>query len=507
MTTVIDHHVDQLVDSLKALEALMMQPESLHLLSTHQAMERLHAALPLLSNANIAFAHLCERDGAGKLVGANHPVEYLTKQLGLPRADAFSLLNQAKTMFGEVEVPTPPSDPLMDEEDRKKQAEEEERRKEEARKAKERARKAAAKANAEKKRIIERALMQLNEHSDPGHDEIYAQALEAAETMSAEELRKYVNKLVKRANRKGRDYEGNKDPLAAFKKRTMTFGEEDSDGGSWGQIYFDKASRAAFEAALAAGESPGANLPPGAEDKRTRGQRRFDQLMDIVNDHANSSAVARKGIGTVVMTLTLDDLMGADAYTEFATNTSVSLTALDMVRLGLAGDSFALQLDSCTGVPLSLGRARLASVEQKLVLLAMQQVCAWTGCTKPGVELEAHHIQSYLHGGLTDLENLVLLCREHHMCNNDNRDGAGGKGHFEKDPSTWDVTHHPADGGPPTPTATHQYQQSPGQRTIRRVRKKSPAFDDPPNQTTTDPPLFDLGDGSRAGPDRGGNTA
>ena len=106
MTTVIDHHVDQLVDSLKALEALMMQPESLHLLSTHQAMERLHAALPLLSNANIAFAHLCERDGAGRLVGANHPVEYLTKQLGLPRADAFSLLNQAKTMFGEVEVPT-----------------------------------------------------------------------------------------------------------------------------------------------------------------------------------------------------------------------------------------------------------------------------------------------------------------------------------------------------------------------------------------------------------------
>ena len=29
MTTVIDHHVDQLVDSLKALEALMMQPLSL----------------------------------------------------------------------------------------------------------------------------------------------------------------------------------------------------------------------------------------------------------------------------------------------------------------------------------------------------------------------------------------------------------------------------------------------------------------------------------------------
>lgn len=72
--------------------------------------------------------------------------------------------------------------------------------------------------------------MQLNEHADPGLDEIYARALEASETMSAEELRKYVVNLVKRANRRGRDYEGKKDPFAAFKKRIMFFGEEDSDG-------------------------------------------------------------------------------------------------------------------------------------------------------------------------------------------------------------------------------------------------------------------------------------
>lgn len=507
MTRTIDHHVDQVVAGLEALEALMMQPESLQLASTHHAMERLHAALPLLSNANIAFAFVCECDGAGRLVGANHPVEYLTKQLGLPRADAFSLLSQAKTMFGAVEVPTPPSDPSTGEEERRKQQEEENRRKEEARKAKERARKAAAKANAEKKRIIDRALMQLNEHADPGRDEIYARALEAAETMSAEELRKFVTNLVKRANRKGRDYSGKKDPLAAYKKRTLVFGEEDSDGGTWAKIYFDKASRAALEAALAAGETPGANLPDGVEDNRTRGQRRFDQLMDIVNRHGTSSAAGRRGLGTVVLTMTLEELLGADAFTEFATNTSVSLTALDVVRLGLAGDSFALQLDSCTGVPLSLGRARLASIEQKMVLLAMQQVCAWTGCTKPGVELEAHHIEAYLHGGLTNLDNLILLCREHHRCNNDNRDGAGGKGHFEKDPTTWDITHHPADGGPPVSTSTHQYQQSPGQRTIRRAREKYPAFDDPPNVRANDPPLFEVGENRKTAPKRKGNTA
>ena len=43
MTTVIDHHVDQLVDSLKALEALMMQPESLQYLEHHPPPRRRRA--------------------------------------------------------------------------------------------------------------------------------------------------------------------------------------------------------------------------------------------------------------------------------------------------------------------------------------------------------------------------------------------------------------------------------------------------------------------------------
>ena len=41
------------------------------------------------------------------------------------------------------------------------------------------------------------------------------------------------------------------------------------------------------------------------------------------------------------------------------------------------------------------------------------------GCTFPGchrlTHLEAHHIIHWLRGGPTDLENLVLLCRRHHM--------------------------------------------------------------------------------------------
>lgn len=121
-------------------------------------------------------------------------------------------------------------------------------------------------------------------------------------------------------------------------------------------------------------------------------------------------------------------------------------------------------MDSTTAVPLSLGRARFASIEQRIALLAMQSVCAWHGCTKPGIELEAHHLRSYLDGGETSLDNLILLCREHHRCNNDRRDGAGGKGYFTKDARTGAVRHHPARGGPARETATYHYRRAPGQR-------------------------------------------
>ena len=473
MSAVLDQAVNQIVAGLRSLANVMRDPDTLHLVSTHVAMERLHACLPLLSNADAAFAFLCDRDGAGALVGANHAVEYLTRSLGLSRREAFALLEQGRKLYGEPEVPEP--EVSDDEEDRERKEQEAQARRKKAREAQERARRAAEKANAEKKRIITDALKDLNAHADPGYEEILAEAMEAAESHTAEELRKFVRDLVKRANKRGRDYDGKKDPLAAWKKRGIWLGEPDADGGSYFNGYLDAASRAKLEACLAAGDHMGSNMEgedAAKRDSRRKHQRRLDQLMSVLDRYCDAAAKSRGGVGTVVVTLTLEDLMGADAFTEFTTNTSVSVTPLDIVRLGLAGDSFILQLDSATGIPLSLGRTRLASVEQKLVLLAMQSVCAWNGCTKPGVELEAHHLDSYLSGGLTSIDNLVLLCREHHMCNNDNKDGAGNKGHFGRDPDTGDVHYHPVNGDPPRHTSTYQYRNSPGQRLTKKVRAR-----------------------------------
>lgn len=101
-------------------------------------------------------------------------------------------------------------------------------------------------------------------------------------------------------------------------------------------------------------------------------------------------------------------------------------------------------------------------------------MCAWNGCTKPGIELEAHHLHSYNDGGETAIDNLVLLRRKHHRCNNDKRDGSGGKGHFTKDPATGKVQHHPARGGPARQATTYQYARVPGSGATTRPCSQTP---------------------------------
>ena len=41
--------------------------------------------------------------------------------------------------------------------------------------------------------------------------------------------------------------------------------------------------------------------------------------------------------------------------------------------------------------------------------------CVARGCTRPPAMCDAHHLRSRADGGPTTMENLVLLCRRHHV--------------------------------------------------------------------------------------------
>jgi Domain of unknown function (DUF222)/HNH endonuclease len=67
------------------------------------------------------------------------------------------------------------------------------------------------------------------------------------------------------------------------------------------------------------------------------------------------------------------------------------------------------------GLPLNVGRTqRLATTAQRKALAVRDKGCTHPGCHIGPQWCDAHHLISWLDGGPTDLDNLVLLCRRHH---------------------------------------------------------------------------------------------
>lgn len=65
--------------------------------------------------------------------------------------------------------------------------------------------------------------------------------------------------------------------------------------------------------------------------------------------------------------------------------------------------------------PIDLGRtARTPNRAQRRALIRRDGGCAFPGCDRPPAWCHAHHIQHWINGGRTDLDNLVLLCSYHH---------------------------------------------------------------------------------------------
>ena len=64
---------------------------------------------------------------------------------------------------------------------------------------------------------------------------------------------------------------------------------------------------------------------------------------------------------------------------------------------------------------LNLGRQRrIATRTQTVALIARDHGCSFPGCDTAPEWCERHHITPWVDGGLTDLDNLTLLCRYHH---------------------------------------------------------------------------------------------
>jgi hypothetical protein len=104
-------------------------------------------------------------------------------------------------------------------------------------------------------------------------------------------------------------------------------------------------------------------------------------------------------------------------------------------------------LNDRAGNRMYLGRARRLATPAQIAALTVRdgQRCQFPGCAHTR-HLHAHHVQHWLHGGRTDVDNLVLICSFHHAAIHDH----GYRIH--RMPSRWEFLR--PDGTPiPAPVA------------------------------------------------------
>jgi hypothetical protein len=157
---------------------------------------------------------------------------------------------------------------------------------------------------------------------------------------------------------------------------------------------------------------------PGCQtqrDPRDHGARLWDALIQTAQ-HAVDTDLPPTSHGTrprVVVTTTLHALqtgLGPAAQTE----TGLELSVAAVRRLACHAQVIPGVLDT-DGMVLDVGRAhRLVTAAIWTALVLRDQHCAFPGCTRPPSMCHAHHLTHWAHGGITALNNLVLLCGEHH---------------------------------------------------------------------------------------------
>jgi hypothetical protein len=65
--------------------------------------------------------------------------------------------------------------------------------------------------------------------------------------------------------------------------------------------------------------------------------------------------------------------------------------------------------------PLDVGRSsRVITPAQRAALAVRDDGCVFPDCGRPLSWCEGHHLVHWVEGGPTDLDNLALVCRQHH---------------------------------------------------------------------------------------------
>src|SRR5438128_2355945 len=150
----------------------------------------------------------------------------------------------------------------------------------------------------------------------------------------------------------------------------------------------------------------------GKDDGRGFPRRLADALVDL-SMHALDNGVPSQRTHMQVTT-SLETLLGLSGAPEAEMEFSLPISSKAVERFACDCSVTRVLLGSDSTV-IDVGRARrVVSGPASKALKVRDRGCVWPGCDRPASWTSAHHLVHWIHGGRTDLHNLVLLCYRHH---------------------------------------------------------------------------------------------
>ena len=297
------------------------------------------------------------------------------------------------------------------------------------------------------------------------------------------------------------------------KRRDLSFFKSPDDGMFILNGRFDPEAGNRIEAALAdeVRRQRNDDNGKGTADQATFGQRMADALENLVCAETGDRTPPR---ATLILTADWDALNQKLAEARLLDGTPLPVD--EALRLACNANIVPAVFNT-TGQQLWVGRKlRLATEAQRAALIIRDKHCV--GCGRSAVWCEAHHIEEWLTGGRTDIDNLVLVCKPcHHNIHDDgwtvhrNRNGA-----YELRPPPKPYADLPArqpcSGPPPKHNAEHQPRRTrPGPppknradslpRQVRSGPPPKPKADRQPRQPRSGPPHAESQPSREAFPD------
>jgi hypothetical protein len=198
------------------------------------------------------------------------------------------------------------------------------------------------------------------------------------------------------ADRQG--YEAEQNELVEKRKLTISTCE---DGAVLVNGVLDPVGGAAFRTAIA----PLAHKS-GAHDDRSLERRQADALVELASGGGSQAQIQ--------VTSSIETLLGLVGAPGAEMEFSLPVSSTTMERLACDSGIARILLDSESTV-IDVGRSkRVVSESARRALGARDGSCRWPGCDRPASWSAAHHVVHWIHGGTTDLDNLILLCHRHH---------------------------------------------------------------------------------------------